>query len=315
MSKEFKVGLLALVAGVLLYLGFNFLKGSDFMSRDNEFYVIYSNVDGLTVSNPVMLNGLAVGRVSEIKILQNQGNKLLVKLDIDDKIRITDSTVALLGSSDLLGSKAVMLEVKTSRKYLESGDTISAGYQTGITQILKEKGVPLLEHVDSLTYRLAAVFDPEMRNNLQGVVADLRTTMASLRRIMNDNEAKIGSITSNLDRLSNSLNGTAKKLDPILADMNAVTDSLRRADLPSVIRNADQAVSDMKNIMARIERGEGSAGKLLKNDSLYNNLSNAAESLDRLLIDLRRNPKRYVHFSVFGRKDRGPKNDEERGKR
>lgn len=315
MSKEFKVGLLALVAGVLLYLGFNFLKGSDFMSRDNEFYVIYDDVDGLTVSNPVMLNGLAVGRVSEIKILQNEGNKLLVKLDIDDKIRITDSTVASLGSSDLLGSKAVMIDVRPSKKYLESGDTIPGSYQTGITQILKEKGVPLLEHVDSLTYRLAAVFDPEMRNNLQGVVADLRTTMASLRRIMDDNEAKIGNITSNLDRLSNSLNGTAQKLDPILANMNAMTDSLRRADLPSVIRNANQAVGDMKNIMARIERGEGTAGKLLKNDSLYNNLSNATESLDRLLIDLRRNPKRYVHFSVFGRKDRGPKNDDERGKR
>lgn len=154
-----------------------------------------------------------------------------------------------------------------------------------------------------------------MQNNLQGVVADLRATMGSLRKIMHENEGKIGSITTNLDQLSYSLNRTVNKLNPILDNMSVVSDSLRRADLPSVVKNANEAVQDMRDIMARIERGEGSVGKLMKDDSLYTNLSNAAESLDRLLIDLRRNPKRYVHFSVFGRKDKGPKNDAERGKR
>jgi phospholipid/cholesterol/gamma-HCH transport system substrate-binding protein len=309
-SKEAKVGLLALVSGVVLYLGFNFLKGVDFFSPNNRYFVVYDNVDGLTVSNPVMLNGYAVGRVRNITLLPHRGNHWLVSIDVSSEIGLGDSTLAVLADSDLLGGKTIALDIRRGNRSLATGDTLIGTKEQGLTTILKEKTLPVIDALDSTMVslnRLVREFEGA-GTKINGTLTNLQQTSAALESTIQANQANLGQITSNFSRLSSTLADPVVGMQPMLEKMNTFADSLNQMELAKAVENANQSIANLNEVLAKINDGQGSLGRLVKDDSLYSNLNRTAADLDRLFIDVRQNPRRYINFSVFGG---GRKNREE----
>lgn len=305
-SQEVKVGLLAVVALLMLFFGFNFLKGSDFFSSNHKYTVIYDNIDGLTASNPVQINGLTVGQIRNIKILQDQGNKLLVTVEIKSGIRVTRGSRAVLADDGLLGGKLIRLGINPGAPELENGGQLLSAKESGLSALIKEKTLPVLNNVDSLTYQLNRVVG---QFDQTGVVLNqtLRSANAGVRTLdlaINENRAGLRTTLDNVNRLSSSLVETEKQLKPILAKADTFTDSLQGLQLKQTLGSVNKTVDNLQKILGAINDGQGSLGKLTSNDSLYRNVNATTASLEKLLTDLRENPKRYVHFSLFGKKDK-----------
>jgi phospholipid/cholesterol/gamma-HCH transport system substrate-binding protein len=305
-SQEVKVGLLAVITLLMLYFGFNFLKGTDFFSSSRKYKVIYNTIDGLTTSNPVRINGLAVGKVDRIDILQDQGNKLLVTLDIDKEIRITRGSRAVLADDGLLGGKAIRLGINTKGEELENGGTLVAAKESALSALIREKTLPVLNNVDSLTYQLnkvVAQFDQTgvtLNQTLRAANAGLQTLDLTIA----ENRAGLRTTLANVNKLSASLIETERQLKPILAKADTFADSLQGLQLKQTLGSVNKTVDNLQKLLASINNGQGSLGKLASDDKLYSNVNATTASLERLLTDLRENPKRYVHFSLFGRKDK-----------
>lgn len=306
-SKEYKVGLLAVVAFVILYFGVQFLSGSDFLSTTNTYYAIYEDIDGLTVSNQVLINGLSVGRVSDIAIMQERDNKLLVGMDIDDDIVLGDSTVALLLSSDLLGSKAISLTVGEITTPKNDGDTLIGVIDTGFSEVIQQTAMPVIDNIDSAFTNINILLANINSNNnaINDIFAKLDSAASDFQMIASENRDNLSGITGDLHTLTTALADTEKGLEPFLAKMNSLADSLNDLQLKATVAQANEAMANLKDITQKINDGNGSLGKLMNNDSLYDNFNQSARDLDRLLIDIRENPNRYIHFSVFGKKDNG----------
>lgn len=305
-SQEIKVGLLAVVALLMLFFGFNFLKGSDFFSSNHKYTVIYDNIDGLTASNPVQINGLTVGQIRNIKILQDQGNKLLVTIEVKSGIRVTRGSRAVLADDGLLGGKLIRLGINPGATELENGGMLVSAKESGLSALIKEKTLPVLNNVDSLTYQLNKVVG---QFDQTGVVLNqtLRSANAGVRTLdlaIAENRAGLKATLDNVNRLSNSLVETEKQLKPILAKADTFADSLQGLQLKQTLGSVNKTVDNLQKILGAINKGEGSIGKLATNDSLYRNVNATTASLEKLLTDFRENPKRYVHFSLFGKKDK-----------
>jgi phospholipid/cholesterol/gamma-HCH transport system substrate-binding protein len=214
-SREVKVGLLALVAGAVLYIGFNFLKGVEFFSPVKRYYVVYTNIDGLSSSNPVILNGLNVGRVNSIQLLPESGYKIVVGLDVDDKLVLGDSTLAILSNSDLLGGKSILLKLGRNSKIKENGDTLTGITDKNLTQALAERAMPILSNLDSTVVKMNKVFGDELGNSIQKTLHNFEIASTDLRLTVAANKQNITTITSNLADLSESLKETQAALKPL----------------------------------------------------------------------------------------------------
>ncbi|GAB3986910.1 MlaD family protein [Spirosoma daeguense] len=306
-SQEVKVGLLAVVSLAMLYFGFRFLKGSDFFSSTNKYQVVYDNIDGLTVSNPIKINGLAVGRVKSIAILQDQGNKLLVVVEINKDIRITQGTKAFLADDGLLGGKMIQLTIGANTPVLEDGGQLVAAKESGLSALIREKTLPVLNNVDSLTYQLnkvVAQFD-QTGIMLNQTLRSANDGVKTLGLTIDENRAGLRATLANVSNLSKSLVETEKQLKPILAKADTFADSLQGLQLKQTLLTVNKTVDNLQRILADVNRGKGSLGKLTSDEALYSNVNKTTASLEKLLTDLRENPKRYVHFSLFGKKDKG----------
>ena len=307
-SKEAKVGIMAVVAIVMLYFGFNILKGADVFSRTYKYYVIYDNIDGLTASNPVLLNGLNVGRVQAIQLLQDRQNKLLVALDIQKGIVLPRGTTATLADGGLLGGKVIHLGMGNSTSMLSDNDTLVAQKEAGISALLQEKALPLVTHADSLVRNLdivAAGFR-ETGSILNQVLKNYDQAGNSLQGLLGDNRKNLVAITGNLNKLTASLIETEKELKPLLAKTGTLADSLNALRLGETVQSANKTIAELRQILASVESGKGTAGKLIKDETLYNNLNRTIVSMNKLMTNFREQPKRYVNISVFGKKDKGP---------
>jgi phospholipid/cholesterol/gamma-HCH transport system substrate-binding protein len=307
-SKEIKVGLLAIVALVMFYFGFNFLKGSDLFSRTNRYYITYDNVDGLAESNPVLLNGFSVGRVHSIQILGDKGYKLLVAVDVRRDVALYQGSKATLADGGLLGGKVIRLDLAPSGALLPSGDTLTANVEAGISALLQEKALPVITHADSLVRTLTTVTSgfKETSTILNAMLKNYDQTGLVLRGTLEGNKANITALTNNLKQLTASLVETEKGIKPLLAKAESFTDSLNALELGRTVATANQAVAQLQGLLSALQQGQGTAGKLMNDDKLYNNLNYSLISLNQLLANFREQPKRYVNVSVFGRKDRGP---------
>ena len=313
LSKEIKVGLLAVVAGVILYFGFNFLKGSEILSDENEYYALYDNVDGLTVSNAVMLNGLSVGRVKDIRILQERNNQLLVTLSVGNDLKLPTTTVAALADGGLLGGKTINLLVEPGSTLLNDRDTLRSMSEKGLQALIQERALPVLKTADSLMITLRYVvgrFDStayvvnRMLRTADATLGTVGGTVKTVDATVQENRANLAEVMANANRLSASLVETEQELKPLLGKANSVMDSLRVISLSQAVTRANATLASLQGTLADIQAGKGSAGKLLKDEAFYTNVNRTMVSLERLLTDLRQQPKRYVHFSLFGRKDK-----------
>jgi phospholipid/cholesterol/gamma-HCH transport system substrate-binding protein len=314
-SKETKVGILALVSGLILYLGFNFLKGSDVFSGMNEYNVTYQNVDGLVASNAVMLNGLQVGKVKSITILPEKNNQLLVILSINKALKIQEGSVASLADNGFLGGKNINLYLNNKGAVLESGGNLVAKTEVGISALIKEKTLPVMSNVDTLVNQLkniAAKFDSTglyLNKLLKTSDKSIASLNSSINGTLAENRANLKGITNNINTLSASLIETEKGIKPLMGKMGSVVDSLHALKLNEAVASTKKSLATLQYIMADLQAGKGTIGKLMKNDSVYLHLNRTMADLDRLFINLKEDPKRYVHFSLFGKKDKKAKTD------
>ena len=296
MNKEIKVGIIGLVGLVLFYLGSNFLKGIDFFSPVKQYYAIYNNVDGLVVANPVIVNGYSVGRVSDIKILQSQNNKILVTMDIDEDLVIDKSSVATLSSTDFLGSRAIILSINDVLNPINEGDTIIAEVDRGLSELL-EKATPITDNISITISRLN-----DLLSGLKGSGDKISNTLDNLNDVLtNANElieSNKGTLTNTLNNL-NDLSKKIEKIDPLLDGAQSIVNKLNSVDFENTFNQIDILITSINGVFDDIDSGKGTLSKLLADDSLYNNLNKTAFDLDKLLFHINENPKHF--FSPLGK--------------
>ncbi|KAA8485021.1 phospholipid/cholesterol/gamma-HCH transport system substrate-binding protein [Arcticibacter tournemirensis] len=309
-TNETKVGILAAVAIAILILGYSFLKGNDVFSREQELYAAYDNVEGLAVSNPVLVNGFQIGRVSNLRLLEN--GRIMAQLKINPDYEIPRNTVARLESTSLLGSKAIVFELGNSSKYAVSGDTLNSNIQKDLLQQVKpvqQKAEAMITRLDSILTSLNNTISPEFQQNFNSSFASIAHILQTLESTTRKVDGMVGTqgnrltaIFANLESISGNFKNNNQRISAIMGNLETVTDKFARANFDQTIRNADKAVADMQAAVNKVNAGQGSLGKLINDDGLYNNLNNAAENLDKLMLDLKAHPGRYVSFSVFGGK-------------
>lgn len=301
MSKEFKVGLLAVISGTILYLGFNYLKGKDFFSNTNKYYAIYANIDGLNVSNPVIVNGFAVGRVSAIRIMQELDNKVLVELDVDENVVLGDSTVATLTNEDFLGSKAILLQIGHITTPAQNGDTLRSGFDKGLAEIF-ERAQPLTDNIGITIGRIN-----EILIGLEGAGEDVKTllqtfnqTLLHVNEVLTSNNTKINRTFNQINSLLANIDSKVDKLDPILVNVNKSLDKVNALEIQATLTTLNETMNELKLVVSTVNEGDGTVSKLLKEDTLYQNLNKAIVDFDKLLIHFDQYPKHFM--SPLGKK-------------
>ncbi len=304
LTREIKTAILVISSILLFIWGYSFLKGRDLFSDYKTFYVYYDNVEGLTASAPVTISGLGVGKVNGIE-LQHDTGKLRVELQIKSDFPISKTSLVNLYEPGLIGGKQIqIIPDLTNNVMAESGDTLKSGVVPGLTAVVADKLAPLQEKVekmvvsaDVLLKNFNSVLDAKTKENLKSSIANLNATLVEFRTagqkantMLDNNGAKLSSTFTNLDKAS--------------GNFAKISDSIAKADLGKTIRELQASLDKLDGIMSDAQSGKGTLGKLLKDESLYNNLNKSSRELELLLQDLRLNPTRYVNISVFGKKNK-----------
>jgi phospholipid/cholesterol/gamma-HCH transport system substrate-binding protein len=312
-KKLIFVGLSFVAALVVFLWGFNFLKGRDLFNRERVFFVEYKDVSGLIPSNPVLIKGFRVGQVKRIYFHPQMDGRLIVELSITEKIPIPSNTVAKIYSSDLLGSKAVELILGNSASMAVNNDTLASAIEASLMEEvnaqvlpLKNKAESLISSVDSLVVIVQALISENVKDNLNQslksiseTIRNLESTTGNIDNIVIQQQSRIASILYNMELIVRNIEQNNGNISRTLTNIAALTDTLAKADIASVIRQADSSLAHLNRLMAGINSGQGSMGQLMQNDTLYRKLEDSAEELRKLLEDVRLNPKRYVKLSVF----------------
>ncbi|HLT80317.1 MAG TPA: MlaD family protein [Cyclobacteriaceae bacterium] len=294
-SKEFKVGLFMVVALVLLYFGFNFLKGIDFFSSTNKYYAVYNNVDKLTQSNQVFLNGFAVGRVGDIEILQDNGNLVLVTLEIDSDIMLTDSTTAIL-TGDFLGNKSILLQNVTGSNILQPGDTLRSNLDRGITDILAESAVPVADNLQVTLRKFNVLVDNLTRNTeqLDTIFSRLVTTPYHINRALSTAGNSVQELATDYRVVAQNLNTALEDLRPTMSNLRSLSDSLKVLELSATITKTQAALESFNAALGKMTSDDNTVGKMLTEDELYQNLNTLLLNLDTLATHFNTNPKHFL---------------------
>ena len=310
-KREAKVGLLGLIGIVILYFGFGYLKGSDLFSTTQTYKVYYKDVLGLEVSNPITYSGVVVGRVLSLKP-DYEKDSVEVTLAIKKEVKLTNNTTVLLADDGLIGGKLLKLKIQPGDK-VKDGQEFKGEIESGLMEMMQSKLDPTLKNVDSLTITLTKVVGEfaETGQALKILLASATTSTAGVNGIIANNSKNLSAITGNAAVLTQNLNTLTKSLDaqlkPILEKTGTFTDSLSHVKLGSTVNSLNATINDLQGVVNGINEGKGTLGKLAGNDSLYVNLDKTAASLNMLLSDMKSNPRRYVHFSLFGGKDKTKK--------
>jgi phospholipid/cholesterol/gamma-HCH transport system substrate-binding protein len=293
LSKEFKVGLFMVIAITLLYFGFNFLKGIDFFSSSNKYYTIYRNVDKLTESNQIYLNGYAVGRVSKIKIDQAR-DRVLVELEINSDITITENTVANL-NGELLGGRFIELNIKPGKE-LEAKDTIKSQVAKGLMDFFTDTAEPVGNSLQSTLKKLNTVLDNLASNTqrLDGVLLGLEPTPKLLNKTLGTADQKISDLSTSFKSVADNLNASLSELKPTIANFRSLSDSLKQMELQQTLAKAQQSLTRLTETLSRLNQKNNTVGKLLTEDSLYVNLNKMLISVDSLANHFNQNPNHFL---------------------
>lgn len=299
-SQEFKIGIAFIAALVILIIGVNFLKGVNLFTPANHFYTTYEKVDGLVVSNAVYVKGYKVGQVKSIKYDFSKEVPFTVEISINKDVKLPEGTQMLMRDDGLLGGKVIDLVMPTnSNSFLANGATLEGEIGTGLMDALGGM-VPQLE----------------------STLAKLDSTMGAINELVHSDEinnmlASLDTTTTNLKRTSKKLNGIMDRDVPqLLANVNAVasdvkvvTNNLKDADIAAIIAKADSTIANVDQFVESLNSTDGTVGALLNDRALYNKITNTIDDADKLVVDLKANPKRYVHFSIWGGKEKKEKNE------
>jgi len=307
-ANETKVGILAAFSIAVLIIGYNFLKGNSIFSSETVLYARYTRVDGLGVSKPVLINGFQIGRVDKL-VLQPNG-EILATLKIKGKYDIPKNSVAKLESTDLLGSKAIVMALGTGNDFAQDGDTLNSNVEKNLmeaVQPVQKKAELIIGKMDSILTSVNTILNPDFQKNVNKSFNSIASTLSSLEGtskkvdgLVGTEGKRISAILANAESISANLKNNNAKINAILNNINTITDQVAAANFKQTIDNANKAVTDLQGIVTKVNDGKGTLGLLVNDTKMYDNLNNASKNLDNLIIDLKENPKRYVHFSVFG---------------
>ncbi len=319
MKKEVQIGLVAIIAIAVAYYGFSFLLGKQILRKGTQFYALYPSSGGIAIDNHVKLNGISVGKVNKVSLSDKKDGSVLVGFYIDhDNAAVTDSTIAKVASLDLFGTMAVILQNTRAGNVLGDGDTVMSEVEGDLKSAVDERLRPLEEKtnaligsMDSLVSSIQIILDEDTRKNLHSSFKSINKSLKVFERTAGTLDASVeketkrfDSILYNINSITANLNNNNERIDNVLKNFSDISDSLAKADITGTFDKAGKTLESVAVVMEKIEKGEGTMGMLINNDSLYNNLNESSAELDKLLEDMRVNPNRYVHFSVFGRKEK-----------
>jgi phospholipid/cholesterol/gamma-HCH transport system substrate-binding protein len=316
-SKEAKIGLIITSGIAILFWGLNYLKGKDFFTSQKTVFATYDRVDGLTASNPVLVNGMKIGSVTKLSLLPDQSGRILVAMHINSNVRIPRNSTAEIFSTDLLGAKGIRFLFGESADIIEDGDTVKSQIQNSLSQEVNAQVAPIraraesiLSSMDSVLMIVRTVFNESTKEDLRRSFQSISSSLLSIERITGTmdqqlaRQGKLGLIFDNLESITTNLRSNNKSLTNAIENFSAISDTLAGANLAATIENTRKTLEGTTALLAKVNSGEGSLGQLATNDSLYTNLNNTARDLDLLITDLKANPGRYVHISVFGKKSK-----------
>ncbi|MBI1193941.1 MAG: MCE family protein [Bacteroidetes bacterium] len=311
-STETKVGILAVVSITLLALGFDFLKGNRTFERGRTFYAVYDRVPGLQESDPIKVNDLLVGRVKELTLLPDY--KILARFTITEEFDIPTDSRVMISSSDLLGAKQIDLIIGNSRTLARSDDTLRGTIQIGIQEEIREELKPITEkfqsliaQIDSAVTIVSSIFSENMGNDVESSVHSITASLENFQKmslradqLVESQSSSVDSIFGSIETLTGTLASNQANIDRIVNNLATITDSLAAVEFAQTVTEARLAIASLAQIVQTVESGEGTLGKLIMDDALYQSLQSSTNDLDALLLDIQANPGRYVTLLRIG---------------
>ncbi|MDR5590313.1 MlaD family protein [Christiangramia sp. SM2212] len=305
-SREVKTALLAITAIVILIFGYSFLKGENLLDNSRTFYAVYDDVEGLSPSSEVTINGLKVGQITSIDFLNRSGD-LLVTFTVKNDFQFSKNSQAQIYGGGIIGGKslAIVPEYNENVEWAKTGDTLPGGKEEGIMELVNDRLTPLQNKVegtivsaDSMLTAINEILDDSTRNNIRGTFRNLDATVSSFRVTADELQGIVKGNSEKLDR-------TFTNLDEMSTNFNKFSDTLTNMNINKITKDLEKVIADFEGISDKLNNGNGTAAKLINDPAIYNNLDRATKQMEQLLQDIKLNPKRYVHFSVFG-KNPGP---------
>lgn len=302
-KNEIKTGILVVIGIGLFVFGFSYLKSNDIFVGDRTFYAVYDDVEGVVNGTPVTVNGFPVGSIQDISFFKN--NNLLVKFRVENNISFSINSIAQIYEAGLIGGKALaIIPANDNSRVAVSKDTLKSSVAPGLTELVNDKLTPLQENIESMILsanevlrKVSLIFDDSTRTNLKTSVSDFTETISDLKETSAMIKSVIKSNKLNIDQ-------TIDNVLDISTNFSEISKTINQSELDLIISNFKNSSDDLAFILKKVSDGNGTISKLIENDTLFQNLNDASKSIDLLLEDIRLNPKRYIHFSIFGKKDK-----------
>lgn len=311
-SNETKVGILAAISIVLLILGYNFLIGRSILSNEHKFYALFDRVDGLSTARPVKINGYQIGQVSALTLMPN--GQILAELSIQADCKIPRNTAAQIENADLMGNKVVVFQLGNSKQWAQNGDTLTAR----VVKTLSESVLPIQKkveqiaiHLDSVLVSINQMMSPTFKSNMGKTMNALAETAQNtqsithrINEVMSRQDERFNLIMHNIESITSNLKNNNEYIANTFVNLSKVSTELTNAKISETLLDANKIAAQLQQLLAKINDNKGSLGQVVNDGQLYNNLTLTTKNLNELIVDLKQNPKRYVHFSVFGKKNK-----------
>ena len=302
LSKEIKAAFFVLSTILLFIFGFNYLKGSSILDKQKTIYAVYDEVDGLLVGANVMINGLSIGNVTELDFLPNS-TKIIVTLKVKDKLNFSSKSTASIYETGVLGGLAISIEPLFERESIvKTGDTLMSSVRPGLTELINRQIEPLSRQLQSTITSVDSIFTGASNVLNRQTQEEIKESISVLTSAINAIKNSSVIIEETLTSKNTQINNTIDNFEKISSNLSNVSDELNSFGLTSLLSNLEVSVDGISSIVDKLDSDNSTLGKLINGDEVYNNLNSSLESLNILINDIKTNPKKYVHFSVFGRK-------------
>lgn len=299
--KEIIIGILAVVGIVILYSGTKFLKGNNVFSSADIYHASYKNVSGLQVGRPVTLNGYKVGQINRIQLMDASTNpSVLVTFGLEEDMILPSNTIARIYDMDIMGAKGIELDLGDAAAMLQAGDTLMASVAPGMVKELMKKVEPFIqEEMEPMMLKVNTALD------------NFNALTYTLNAEINHNKADLRAMIHNFKSVSDNLVSLSDSLEATVVTYNDLGKKLDRLQLENTVKSMNGVLGELDKTLTAVNSDQGTIGLMLNDKALYNNLQSSVKEMELLLTDMREHPKRYVHFSIFGRKDKETNQDDQ----
>jgi phospholipid/cholesterol/gamma-HCH transport system substrate-binding protein len=310
LNKDIKVAALAILSIVIFVIAYLFMRGTLFQSGDPVYTAIFTDVEGVKKSDKVYLNGVAVGSVTLIEFKDiNRPTEIALSFTVDKTLRIPHDTKIEVISTSLMGNMGLKLILGKSTQTIKSDEYLLGLPENGLMAQLSDKVSPLAESSDALVKNVNTMFDRNQQENLYVTIAELNKTIANansmltnMNQMVNTNQKPLHQTMVNFEKMSASLASKSEDVSVTIRNIREITDKTNQGDISGMMKKLDKSMAELNGTLYEINNGNGTLTKLLKDPVLYNNLSATVMNTNELMIDFKTNPKRYVGFSIFGKK-------------